>query len=496
MIGFDRTLGDWRRMGGAPLSAVLLTLMAGCSRVDGPATSPSSPTLTVGYGLATGSTAQAGIQQTIRNFAIESLVAFGEDGRPQARLAERWSVSPDGLTLRIHLRHGVTFHNGQPLTASVVRAILLQQLPGQLGPAYGDVEDIRAVSDMTVEFSLRRRSSFLFEALDVPIEQPGPVPIGTGPFHPITARDDRVELRANDTYYLGKPLIDRVVIRSYGSVRSAWADMLRGEVDMLYEVGFDALDSLQPSTNVQLFVHQRQYAYVLLLNVRRQHLASKDIRRQLNAAIDRRTLVSDVLNGHGTPATGPVWPGHWAYSKALPKFEYQPASATLPNGNRLLCLFADSSLERLGLMLQKQLLAVGVHLELRLTSVDEIYEKVTSGDFDVVLADANSGPTLIRSYRFWHSGGPFNWGGFTSSAVDQALAVIRDAPDDDTYRAGVAAFQRAIIDDPPAIFLVWSERARAVSTRFEVPDAGAGRDILPTLRLWRPATDKKRVSPN
>ena len=47
------------------------------------------------------------------------------------------------------------------------------------------------------------------------------------------------------------------------------------------------------------------------------------------------------------------------------------------------------------------------------------------------------------------------------------------------------AFQRAIVDDPPAIFLAWSERARAVSTRFEVP-VEPGRDILSTLRLWRP----------
>jgi hypothetical protein len=49
----------------------------------------------------------------------------------------------------------------------------------------------------------------------------------------------------------------------------------------------------------------------------------------------------------------------------------------------------------------------------------------------------------------------------------------------------VAALQRAIVDDPPAIFLAWSQRARAVSTRFHVP-VEPGRDILSTLRLWRP----------
>jgi ABC-type transport system substrate-binding protein len=118
-----------------------------------------------------------------------------------------------------------------------------------------------------------------------------------------------------------------------------------------------------------------------------------------------------------------------------------------------------------------------------------------AGDFDVAIADAVSGPSLLWPYQFWHSGSPNNWGHFSSPAVDAALDSIRHAPDDAAYKAGVAAFQRAIIDDPPAIFLAWSERARAVSTRFEVP-VEPGRDVLSTLRLWRPAGDQSLASRN
>ena len=106
-----------------------------------------------------------------------------------------------------------------------------------------------------------------------------------------------------------------------------------------------------------------------------------------------------------------------------------------------------------------------------------------------MLTEAISGPSLVRPYLFWHSNGPFNYGHFDSGAVDAALDTIRHAADDDAYRQGVAAFQRAIVDDPPAIFLAWSERARAVSTRFDVP-AEPERDVWSTLRLWRP--DRRR----
>ena len=42
-------------------------------------------------------------------------------------------------------------------------------------------------------------------------------------------RVDDVEMRANDSYYLGKPAIERIVVTHYPSVRAAWAEMLRGQ---------------------------------------------------------------------------------------------------------------------------------------------------------------------------------------------------------------------------------------------------------------------------
>ena len=262
---------------------------------------------------------------------------------------------------------------------------------------------------------------------------------------------------------------------------------------MLYEVGVDELDSLQPSSGTKVFTFQRPYAYVAILNVQKPYLRDPGFRRELNAAIDRATLVRNVLKGHGVPAVGPVWPNHWAYSSELPSFHYEPRP--VKTRRRLTCLFPDVSLERLALEVQRQLRAVGIDLDLEMTTLDKYYQRTQAGDFDLALADAVSGPTLLRPYQFWHSGSPNNWAHFSSPRVDTALDSIRHAPDDAAYKDGVAAFQRAIIDDPPAIFLAWSERARAVSTRFEVP-VEPGRDILSTLRLWRPVGDQRLVSRN
>jgi hypothetical protein len=134
-------------------------------------------------------------------------------------------------------------------------------------------------------------------------------------------------------------------------------------------------------------------------------------------------------------------------------------------------------------------------MELEEASPDRVYQALAASSFEAVFLDMVSGPSLFRAYEWWRSGGSLNQGAFGSAPIDVVLDDIRHASSDEEYRSAVRGFQRAILSDPPAIFLAWSQRARAVSRRFEVP-AEPGRDILTTLRLWRPTTDLQYVGRN
>jgi peptide/nickel transport system substrate-binding protein len=482
-----------KAMNRSVVAATILLFAVGCSRGKGAARNrPDSTTLVIGVAVPATTNAEAGMRQTAENLTLEGLLNYGRDGRPVPFLAKQWSRADDGLTLRLQLQPAALFHDGSPVTATIVRDSLLKGLPRNLGPAFEDVQEIRAVSERDVEIVLKQPSAFAIEALDVPIAKPGATRIGTGPFVLVNQNNGTVEMRSNPDYYLGPPAIDHIVFKPYASVRSAWADLLRDQVDMLYEVGVDALDSLQPSNQVKVFSYRRHYAYVAIFNTNRPALRDPAVRRRLNAAINREQLIADALGGKGAPATGPVWPAHWANQPDAPKFVYAPEEMTERNGTsrriRLNCLFGNPDLERLALVVQRQLQSVGVDLELQAISGDSMLSRLNGADFDLILTDAISGPSLARPYLFWHSGSPFNYGRFSSRGVDASLDAIRHAPDDDAYRVGVRAFQRAIMDDPPALFLAWIERARVVSTRFAVP-AEPERDVWSTLRLWRPVAD-------
>jgi len=169
------TIGTGRMARGIPwigiaLSIALLIVPGGCGG-SGAATPGSGPvTLRIGFGLAALSSSDLGIGQTARNIAFDELVSIPRDGRTLPSLAERWWTSEDGLTLTLRLRSPLVFDDGRPVTAGAVCELLRKDLPDALGPAFDDVAEIRPASTLDVEFVLRRRSTFLLEALGtVPI---------------------------------------------------------------------------------------------------------------------------------------------------------------------------------------------------------------------------------------------------------------------------------------------------------------------------------------
>jgi peptide/nickel transport system substrate-binding protein len=473
------------------VGAFLLIASARCGRAGPTVAQNTDSVLRMGV-------AQIDVAQLVQNLTIEGLVALTGDGRVRPWLAKDLSVSPDGLSIGIGLRPDVRFQDGSAISPQLVADTLRTSLPKFAGPVYSDVASIGPVDNNRIEIKLHQPSRFVPEALETTIQEPGSPTIGTGSFMSIGAGSSS-EVLANPSYYLQAPTISRIEIKSYPSVRAAWADMLRGGIDMVYEVGLEELDSLQTAKTINVFSFTRRYQYVMIFNSKASVLQSRAIRRDLNQAIDRPALVRDALGGHGVPSSGPVWPDNWAAQPPLQTFAFDPKGAAndiavnahtsgqqnSPAKLHFSCLVAPDA-EKVALVLKRQLEAVGVDITLEEVSHDEFIERAGKGSFDALLTSIISGPTIFRAYLWWHSGGPLNRSGYVDTAVDAALERVRHAVSDDEYRAGVENFQNSILSDPPAVFLAWDERARAVSNRFDVA-AQPGTDIIRTLHLWRPA---------
>src|SRR5262249_2476596 len=235
----------------AVLAATLAATLACRSPRGTPSTGASDGTLTIGVAQLSPSSPIAGLRQLSPLLVLESLARAGDDGRMQPALAASWTIENGGRSVVITIKPHVKFQDGSPFDAGVAATLLPDILRSFMGPLFDDVESITAPSSDKLVIQFRRTSSFLTEAREVAIRKPGPTMIGTGPFR--VEGSSTMELRANKEYYGGPPPIDRIVFSNYQSVRAAWAELLRDRIDMLYEVGPDALDSMKNSSTVSLF---------------------------------------------------------------------------------------------------------------------------------------------------------------------------------------------------------------------------------------------------
>jgi peptide/nickel transport system substrate-binding protein len=478
------------------LSAALVCVgTARCSHAGPP--HPENTTLRIGVGALPQLTPQAGMGQIVGGQAAEGLARTQDDGRVRPNLAENWHVAPDQLSVVVDLRPEAKFHDGTAVTSDIVAESLRSDLPDFMGAAFDDVVQIEPLDPVHLSIALRRPSRFLIEALETAIHQRGKNAARTGPYAP--APSPALGLQANHNYYLGRPAIERVTITPYPTVRTAWAELLRGNLDMLYEANIDALDSLQAATDVAVFSFVRHYQLMIVFGPRARALDSPDVRRELNAAIDRTAIVRDVLSGHGVPSTGPVPPHHWALQSSAPTLTMnsQLARRLAMRHLEFTCLVpSDSVYERIALAVKQQLAAASVDMHVEEAKQDQILQAVKTNNYDAVLVDAVSGPTIFRTFRLFSSKVQFSPKPKTSPAIDAALDEVRYAQSDVAYSDAVTAFQRAIVNEPPVLFLLWSQRARAVSRRFDVVVPDDGGDVLNTLRLWRSAGQKQVARTN
>jgi peptide/nickel transport system substrate-binding protein len=482
------------------LGALVLGVAPGCS---GPQASPAGTT-TLRLGIRDAVDARAVLTRFL--FA-ERLIAIDWYGRPQPSLATDWRWQDYGRTLEIHLRQGVRFHDGTPLTAALVATVLKNEKKEDRRRLFTSVASFSAVNDHTLAIRLNRPDAFLVEAIaDTLIVDPAKPDIGTGPFK-LLSRAPSIIGERNIDYYQGTPGIDRIEVTVYDTQRASWVALMRSQVDMVQDVNRVSAQFLEGASHVELSSVIRPFYIPLVFNVRNPILKNVEVRRALAEAIDREEIVEQAMAGHGRVADDPVWPFHWAYNAAARKYTHNPSAARVrldaagfpmrpAAGGRMASRFAircvfwnDPQWERIALLLQRQLADVGVDMFLEEADERKLRTLVTTGDFDTYLFQMTSGKSFDWTYRFWHSPVPgafvpYQNSGYTG--VDSILDELRIVRPDAEVRTAVADLRERFYQDVPAAFLAWPETTRAVDVRFDLGDR-TNPDVFANLWKWHPA---------
>lgn len=425
---------------------------------------------------------------TVLSHIYETLFELTPDGEIVPHLATGAEMSDDGLSWTITLREGVTFHNGAPLTAEVVKGSMERFIDPDNAFTFAflldRIQDIEVVDDHTLVFHLNDTfAPFLAHMThnSAAIVHPDVVaefgeafpenPVGTGPFRLDTwQRGERLDLVRNDDYWGELPGVTGVRFLTVPEDTTRMALVETGEAHVAVRVPPQDVARLDANPNVTVHNVSGLRTIYIYFNHLMEPFDDVRVRQALNYAVDKEEIAEFVFGGAVRPSDAPIAPGIFGYTPVGP-YEYDPERA-----RQLLAEagYADGlTIElwsptgrypqdiQVAQAIQGQLAEVGVTAEI--TSIEwasylvatsqpaeETYVPVALLGWGTVTGDADYG-----LYALFHSSqapNP-NRAFYNNAVVDALLDEARTAADDSLRQQLYADAMELIWADAPWLFL-------------------------------------------
>lgn len=228
-------------------------------------------------------------------------------------------------TWQFKLKEGITFHNGDPLTAEDVKYSLERVMTDQTlkeYPYFTQLKEVNVVDATTVEIQTDGPMPTILSLLaksgadilpskyieEVGMEEFQKNPIGSGPYKFVEwSRDEKVVLEANDDYFGIKPSWKEVIIRAIPESSTRVGELLTGGVDIATDIPPNEWDRVNGQDEVSLI--NGDTTRVMLLMVRTTEgtvTADPRVREAIDLAINEQAIVDSLLKGSAVPVRSRV----------------------------------------------------------------------------------------------------------------------------------------------------------------------------------------------
>ncbi len=481
----------------------------------------------------------------INNILFDGLTKIDDESyQPKPDLAESWTVSPDKREYVFRLRNGVVFHDGSPLTARDVRFSLevvchrdnvraadlyfrsYAQIRGckeyHEGKAEG-VEGIEEVDSHTLRVRLTEpNAAFLLSAAvtavlpharyhDIPVkalpQHPlSRAPIGTGPFSFVEWREgDRLVLKANPRYFLGKPKLDGLVIRFIQDPATRFIEFKNGGLHFAFLSPAPLEDFVAAGRDSRLV--GKSYAGIwnrfFAVDLTNPLFTDIRIRQALNYAFDRRRILKEVWGDHGRISNGPFTPGSSAFNTQIAAAEYDPARARALLADAGWRPGADGILHKEGrrfefsllnfpgpsrtmaIVYQDYLKRIGMAARLETVDFPTFWGvRFRPGKFEAASFHTPSGYYPDPSFHLLYLLCANSRTGYCSREVDALTAKGSSSLDPHERRETYWKLQEMFARDLPVIWVVNPDDLRLASAKLILPDHRNEFLVMMGIREW------------
>lgn len=448
----------------------------------------------------------------INNLVYNGLVRYNKDLILEGELAESWEISPDNLSFTFHLRKGVKWHDGVPLTSADIlftyELYINPDTPTAYAESYKQVSKAETPDPYTFKvtyeqpyapalgsWGMRILPKHLLEGVDITTSPLSRNPIGSGPFRFIEWKPgEKVVLEANEEYFEGRPYLKRVVYRVVPDQSTQFLELRSGGLDYMDLTPIQYKTQTDTPAFNRMFEKFRYLAFsytYLGYNLERPIFQDKRVRQAITYAINKQEIIDGVLLGLGQAATGPYKPDTWVYNQTIPRYDYNPEKAKAlfeeagwtdtdgdglrdKNGKPFSFTIVTNQGNDLriksGEIMQHRLREVGVEVKLRVIEwAAFLKEFIHAGNFDACILGWRGGPEPDQ-YNIWHSSKvaprQLNFVHYKNDEVDALLEQGRRTFDQAERKKIYDRFQIILAEEQPYTFLYVTEALPAVARRF------------------------------
>ena len=345
------------------MSVVGLALVRGSAQAASPSPAPSSSAVVLKIGSTDTPdsfsvfTSLEPVSWEIMNLTYDFLFGIGSDMKPTLDLATEFptvangGISQDGKVITIHIRSGVKWSDGQPLTADDVAWNFNFNIENKTKIYYGQMSNIlraEVVDQTTVRLICSAPQADLEDsyiqilpkhiwskipAQEVVSSYTNPPPtVGSGPFMVADwKKSTYVHLVRNPYYWGTKPTLTDIYFETYQNVDSMTADLKSGNIDAAQFIPAAQFAALKNNPDIQAVSYNLLNWDYLSLNcytgksTGNPVLRDPAFRQALNYAVDRQQLCNIAYGGLATPGTTILPPNTWTD----PDYHWQPPAGEL-----------------------------------------------------------------------------------------------------------------------------------------------------------------------
>lgn len=361
---------------------------------------------------------------------LEPLIWVSDEMELVPWLATDWQSTGE-RSWEFTIRDGVTFHNGETLTADHVVwsfETILNEWAYAPGWLHLQTDNVTAIDDRTVEFV----TSDVFPTFPgtiahnmVAVQHPNrsredKTVIGTGPYQVANRqKGQRVELESFDDYWNADVQMPNLTFRVITDPTTRSLALENNEVDVAYAPPSSKITSLQESDNTQVTTQTSPGAMYVGIHNYKAPTDDVSLRKALNYATSQETLVQTILNGIGIPARGPVAQSiYWSGHENLPTYDrdVDQASSLVEESSydgetlQFLINTGTPNGRTIASALQQWYNEIGVDVSIQTREESAFEDAVRAGDGHLVLesSGSNSGAADYLIYESFHSEGDVN----------------------------------------------------------------------------------------